>query len=93
MIRRMAILTPHVIRKIAVEAVRDPKSVRRVIAGQPCRATVEQAIREAATRLGIALPPPASSPAERERDEHAMNVGALLRARAAARAEVRASRR
>jgi hypothetical protein len=51
----MATLTAHQIRQIAVEARRDPRTVRAVIERR-ARGVSDVAIREAADRLGIRLP-------------------------------------
>jgi hypothetical protein len=48
-------LNAHEIRKIAVEARRDPRSVVAVIAGTAAPMT-EVTVKEAAQRLGIKLP-------------------------------------
>ena len=50
-------LTAHDIRRLAVEARRDPRSVEAVIEGR-ARDVTALAVREAAARLGIELPTP-----------------------------------
>lgn len=47
----------HLIRALAVEARRDPRTVRRVIDGRG-RGLADLCVREAAKRLGIELPNP-----------------------------------
>jgi hypothetical protein len=51
----IARLPAHVIRRLAVEAHRDPRSVQAVIDGR-ARPSVEEDVRAAADRLGIVLP-------------------------------------
>ena len=48
-------LTQHDIRRLAVEARRDPRTVARVIAGEGSP-LARLTVREAAERLGITLP-------------------------------------
>ena len=50
-------LTAHDIRRISVEARRDPRSVEAVIEGH-AKPLTELVVREAAARLGIELPTP-----------------------------------
>jgi hypothetical protein len=49
-------LSAHLIRDLAVEARRDPRTVRRVIDGRG-RGLADLCVREAAAKLGIELPP------------------------------------
>jgi hypothetical protein len=53
----MTKLTPHDVRRIAVEARRDPRSVHSVLAGTAKDLTT-LAVREAAARLGIDIGEP-----------------------------------
>jgi hypothetical protein len=46
-------LEPHLLRQIAVEAEVDPKTVARVLAGQPTRALQRRHIVEAVRKLGL----------------------------------------
>jgi hypothetical protein len=50
-------ITAHDIRRLSVEARRDPRTVRAVIEGR-ARQLAELEVREAAARLGISLPGP-----------------------------------
>jgi hypothetical protein len=50
----------HLIRALAVEARRDPRTVQRVIAGRG-RGLANLCVRDAAAKLGIELPDPGSS--------------------------------
>lgn len=57
-------LTAHNIRRLAVEARRDPRTIRNVLHGR-AKGVAELAVREAAERLGLTLPvtgPPTQSP-------------------------------
>ena len=49
-------LNAHTIRKIAVESMRDPRTVRKVIEQGATEGVVAVSVREAAKRLGIQLP-------------------------------------
>ena len=50
-------LTPHDVRRLAVLAVCDPKTVERYYAGRRVQSTSEQRIREAAAKLGLPVVP------------------------------------
>ena len=56
----------HTIIRIAADAARDPRVVRRVLAGRPATATSHAAIVAAVTRLGLRIVvPPRVAPAAR----------------------------
>ena len=60
-------IDPHDRRRIAVSAICDERTVRRIELGQPVRPTAERRIRRAAERLGIQLPEPRPASVEPSR--------------------------
>lgn len=59
---------PHTLRRISVEASRDPRVVRGVLLGRPATATSYAAVVGAVERLrlGITVPPRTGRPAPRQ---------------------------
>lgn len=57
-------LHAHDIRRIAVEACRDPRTVAKILRGEPCSGTAFAAVKAAAERLGFNIAAPSSTPPE-----------------------------
>ena len=55
-------LAPHDVRRLSVEALRDPRTVKRAYAGLPVAALAKTAIEAAAARLGLPAPGAATAP-------------------------------
>lgn len=51
-------LDPHVLRRIAVEAHRDPRCVKSVLQGKPSTATSRAAVADAIRELGLSIEVP-----------------------------------
>jgi hypothetical protein len=55
-------LTTYDYVRLAAEAVVDPRTARRVYAGERCAPTTRERLRRAAFVLGLPVPPPAREP-------------------------------
>jgi DNA-binding LacI/PurR family transcriptional regulator len=55
-------LPQHQVLEVAVRAQADPRTVRRVVAGQEVRASVKERIERAIRELGFGAAPPAGEP-------------------------------
>lgn len=65
----MSTSTAHDVRRLAVESVTDPRTVRRFLEGKPLREMTRIRLEQAAARIGVSVAPVAVAAPKKRRGQ------------------------